>query len=43
MAVAEAPVRDLVYDWIARNRYRWFGREEACRLPTPALRARFLD
>ena len=37
-----APVRDLVYDWVARNRYRWFGREEACRLPTPALRARFL-
>lgn len=38
-----APLRDLVYDWVARNRYRWFGREEACRLPTPALRARFID
>ena len=34
--------RDAVYDWVARNRYRWFGREDACRVPTPDLRARFL-
>ena len=34
--------RDAVYRFIARNRYRWFGREESCRVPTPALRARFL-
>ncbi len=37
------PLRDLVYDWIARNRHRWFGKSEACWVPTPALRARFLD
>ena len=36
-------VRDAVYRLVARNRYRWFGRTEACRLPTPDLRARFLD
>ena len=36
-------VRDGVYDWIARNRYRWFGKTEACWLPTPELRARFLE
>lgn len=35
-------VRDVVYRFIARNRYRWFGREEACRIPTPELKARFL-
>jgi predicted DCC family thiol-disulfide oxidoreductase YuxK len=35
-------VRDVVYRFIARNRYRWFGRSETCRVPTPALRARFL-
>ncbi len=35
--------RDAVYRWIARNRYRWFGRRDACRLPTPELRGRFLD
>lgn len=36
-------LRDALYDWIARNRYRWFGRREQCMVPTPALRARFLD
>ncbi len=36
-------VRDAVYDWIARNRYRWFRKYETCRLPTPEERARFLD
>ena len=38
-----AGVRDRVYSLIARNRYRWFGRRDACMLPTPALRSRFLD
>jgi predicted DCC family thiol-disulfide oxidoreductase YuxK len=37
------PLRDVVYDFVARRRYRWFGRRESCRLPTPELRARFLD
>ena len=36
------PVRDLVYRWIARHRYRWFGKSDACRVPTPELRSRFL-
>lgn len=35
-------IRDAVYDWIARNRYRWFGKEESCWLPTPELKKRFL-
>ena len=35
-------IRDLVYRWIARNRYRWFGKTESCRVPTPELRARFI-
>lgn len=35
-------LRDTVYDFIARNRYRWFGKRAACRMPTPAERARFL-
>ena len=35
-------LRDLVYNWISRNRLRWFGKKESCRLPTPAERARFL-
>ena len=41
--VVPRPLRDIVYDWIARNRYRWFGKRDVCWLPTPALRARFLD
>lgn len=36
------PIRDAVYDWIARNRYRWFGRRETCRVPSPGERERFL-
>jgi len=36
-------IRDVVYDFIAKNRYRWFGRQEACMIPTPELKARFLD
>ncbi len=36
------PVRDWAYDIVARNRYRWFGRQESCMVPTPELRARFL-
>ena len=35
-------LRDAVYNLIARNRYRWFGRQESCRLPTPELKERFL-
>ncbi|MDI7172784.1 thiol-disulfide oxidoreductase DCC family protein [Leptospira santarosai] len=35
-------VRDFAYDWIARNRYRWFGRLDSCRIPDPSLKSRFL-
>ena len=36
-------LRDVVYDAVARRRYAWFGSREVCMLPTPELRARFLD
>ncbi len=35
-------LRDFVYNVIARNRYRWFGKRDACMVPTPDLRERFL-
>lgn len=35
-------LRDPIYDFIARNRYKWFGKRDACRIPTPDVRARFL-
>ena len=34
--------RDYIYNWIARNRYRWFGKQEHCMMPTPELQSRFL-
>lgn len=37
------PLRDWVYDLVARNRYRWFGKQDVCMVPTPELRRRFLD
>ena len=36
-------IRDGVYRWIARNRYRWFGKSETCRVATRAEKARFLS
>ena len=41
--IVPRPIRDHAYDWVARNRYRWFGRRDTCLVPTPALRSRFLD
>jgi predicted DCC family thiol-disulfide oxidoreductase YuxK len=35
-------IRDVVYDFIARNRYKWFGEKESCWIPTPELKKRFL-
>ncbi len=35
-------LRDAAYDLLARNRYRWFGKAESCRVPTPEIRDRFL-
>ena len=34
-------VRDPIYSFVARNRYRWFGRREVCMLPTPEIKERF--
>jgi predicted DCC family thiol-disulfide oxidoreductase YuxK len=35
-------IRDAVYTWIAKNRYRWFGKKDSCMIPTPELKGRFL-
>jgi predicted DCC family thiol-disulfide oxidoreductase YuxK len=37
------PLRDRLYDGVARRRYGWFGRFDACRLPAAEERSRFLD
>ncbi|HEX2190955.1 MAG TPA: thiol-disulfide oxidoreductase DCC family protein [Longimicrobiaceae bacterium] len=41
--VVPRPVRDGVYGLVAARRYRWFGKRDACMLPTPDLRERFLE
>ncbi|HRK53241.1 MAG TPA: thiol-disulfide oxidoreductase DCC family protein [Cyclobacteriaceae bacterium] len=41
--IVPAFLRDWLYNGIANNRYKWFGRQDQCMIPTPALKARFLD
>ena len=36
-------LRNQVYDFIAKNRYKWFGKKESCMIPTKDLKAKFLD
>lgn len=35
-------IRNGVYNWVASNRYKWYGKQETCRLPTPDLKSRFI-
>ena len=37
------PLRDIVYDYIAKNRFNWFGKNDSCMIPTPDLKAKFLE
>ncbi len=41
--IVPRPIRDWVYGFIAKNRYKWFGQKDSCMIPTPELRSRFLD
>ena len=41
--IVPAFIRNWVYDYIAKNRYKWFGKKEACMIPTPELRSKFLE
>ena len=42
LRIIPRPLRDAAYDLIARNRYRWFGKRDTCRMPAPEERERFL-
>ncbi len=35
-------IRNWVYDYVAKNRYKWYGKKESCMIPTPELRSKFL-
>ena len=36
-------IRNFIYDWISKNRYRWFGVRNECMMPTPDMKARFIQ
>ena len=36
-------IRNWVYDYIAKNRYKWYGKKESCMIPTPELKRKFLE
>jgi predicted DCC family thiol-disulfide oxidoreductase YuxK len=36
-------IRDGIYNWVARNRYKWYGKKEECMIPTKETRERFLE
>lgn len=36
-------LRNALYDYVAANRYKWYGKKESCLLPTPELKAKFLE
>lgn len=36
-------IRDSIYDYIAKNRYKWYGKKEFCMIPTPELKVKFLE
>ncbi len=36
-------LRDTIYDWVARNRYQWFGKKDQCMIPTEADKGKFLN
>ncbi len=41
--IIPAFIRNAVYDFIAKNRYRWFGRKDYCMIPTPELNSKFIS
>lgn len=43
LIIVPRPLRDMVYHWVARNRYKWFGKKDQCMIPTPEIQERFLD
>ena len=40
--IIPAFIRNWVYDYIAKNRYKWYGKKESCMIPTPELKSKFL-
>jgi predicted DCC family thiol-disulfide oxidoreductase YuxK len=43
LIIIPVPLRDIIYDYIAKNRYKWFGKKEECMIPTEEIKELFLD
>lgn len=43
LMVIPAFIRNPIYDFVAANRYKWFGKKEVCMIPTPELKSLFLN
>jgi predicted DCC family thiol-disulfide oxidoreductase YuxK len=43
LIVIPQPLRDGIYNLVAKNRYKWFGKHDHCMIPTPEVRKRFLS
>ena len=41
--ILPAGIRDFIYDYVAKHRYKWYGQKEACMIPTPKLKSKFLE
>lgn len=41
--IVPAFIRNWVYDFIAKNRYKWYGKKDNCMIPTPELKSKFID
>lgn len=41
--ILPAALSDSIYDYIAKNRYKWYGKREHCMIPTPELKSKFLE
>ena len=43
MQILPGSLLDFMYDWIAKNRYSWFGKQDRCMVPSPEIEDRFID
>jgi predicted DCC family thiol-disulfide oxidoreductase YuxK len=41
--ILPAFIRDVLYDFVARRRYKWFGKKDSCMIPTPEMNDKFLQ
>jgi predicted DCC family thiol-disulfide oxidoreductase YuxK len=43
LIIIPKPLRDVIYNFVAKNRYKWFGKKDQCKIPSSNIRKRFLS